>query len=159
MHLPSSLKLAILLLCHLFSPPSKSKQRCSCVTLAGYFPFSIAVQHSLPFSSPWVGLTSHPQRWLWSPPHIPPPNQRGGNSKVKWFQKSISVEFIILKNHLTYIWYLRANFTYLWKKEKKLSLKECPGCMLHPFNICKTNTATEIKLFFSWLRADIQKWL
>lgn len=59
---------------------------------------------------------------------------------------SIYVQFIILKNHLTYIWYLRANFTYLWKK---LALKQCPGCVLHPFNICKTNTATEIKLFFS----------
>lgn len=45
------------------------------------------------------------------------------------------------------------------KTKKNLSLKQRPGCMLHPFTICKTNTATEIKLFFSWLRADIQKWL
>lgn len=50
-------------------------------------------------------------------------------------------------------------YIFMEKKKKKSSLKQCPGCMLHPFNTCKTNSATEIKLFFSWSRADIQKWL
>lgn len=118
-----------------------------CVILANYFPFSIALFHSLfplhlgqpNFPSPKMILVSSSY-----------PTSKSG-SKRRQFKgqivpNSIYVQFIILKNHLTYIWYLRANFTYLWKK---LALKQCPGCVLHPFNICKTNTATEIKLFFS----------
>lgn len=122
----------------------KTKSKMFCVTLADYFPSSIiALLHPLPGHTSQVRLTSRLQRGFWSLPPIPPFNQTqgGGNPKVKQSPQSIYVQFIILKNHLTYIWYLRANFTYLWKKTVSEAMRR--------FNICKMNTAPEIKPFFS----------
>lgn len=99
----SSVKPAILLLCH-FSPLSKSNQKAFlCNTILVYSPYLLLCSILSPFCSPGLVPNFHPQRWLWSPPPYPTSKSRGGNSKVKMVPKRISVEFIILKIHLTYI--------------------------------------------------------